>query len=193
LGNELEKSEAFMTVLETDRLRLRPFVLDDFEDHAAMVADPEVMQFLGDGKPLPRFAAWRTLCSIVGHWGLRGYGMFAVMERSTGRFVGCVGPVLFEGWLGFEMLWTLRSEDWGKGYATEAVARCLEHAFIELRQPHVISLIAPENLRSIRVAERVGQRLERDVELPDSSGKVVRQYGLSRDEWMQLQVSKEDR
>ncbi len=91
------------------------------------------------------------------------------------------------------MLWTLRSADWGKGYATEAAARCLEYAFIELRQPHIISLIAPENLRSIRVAECIGQRFERDVELPGSSGKVVRQYGLSRDEWMQLQGSKENR
>src|SRR4051812_45557831 len=109
-----------MTTLETNRLFLRPFVVDDFEDFATMVADPEVIRFLSfDGKPLPRFAAWKTLCSIVGHWGLRGYGLFAVLEHSTGRLVGSVGPVCFEGWLGFEMLWTLRSEDWGKGYATE--------------------------------------------------------------------------
>jgi len=163
--------------LETARLRLRPFVLDDFEEHAAMVADPEVMRFLGEGKALPRFAAWRNLCSIVGHWGLRGYGMFAVVERSTGRYVGCVGPLFFEGWLGFEMCWTLRSEAWGKGYATEGARRALEYAFTELDQAHVISLIRPGNTASIRVAERLGETLEGYASLFGTEAIV---YGISR-------------
>ena len=70
--------------LTTDRLTLRQWTLDDFEDVAAMVADPMVMEFLAtDGKPLPRFGAGQALCGQVGHWQLRGFGMFAVVERAT--------------------------------------------------------------------------------------------------------------
>ena len=74
---------------------------------------------------------------------------------------------------------------WGKGYATEAASKCLEYSFTALDQPHVMSLILPDNIRSIRVAERLGQRLEGDVTLPHVPDKRVLQYGLSRDEWRQ--------
>ena len=99
-----------MTTLETERLTLRQWTLEDFDDFAAMSADPEVMRFLAvDGKPLSRFAAWQGLSSNVGHWALRGFGMFAVVERSTGTFIGRAGPWQPEGWPDFEIGWTLRS------------------------------------------------------------------------------------
>lgn len=83
-----------------------------------MHSDPMVMQFLAiDGKPLPRFGAWQSLTSIVGHWALRGFGIFALVERSTGTFVGRAGPWHPEGWPDFEIGWVLRSEYWGKGYS----------------------------------------------------------------------------
>ena len=81
-------------VLETERLILRPWALEDFDDFAAMCADPRVMEFLAvDGRPDSRFGSWRSLCGMVGHWQLRGFGLFAVVERQTGTFVGRVGPV----------------------------------------------------------------------------------------------------
>ena len=99
-----------MATLHTERLTLRPWTLDDFEDFAAMSADPAVMQFLAiDGKPLSRFGAWQSFSGIVGHWTLRGYGLFAILERATGRFVGRAG---------------LRSEFWGgnkKGCASRVL------------------------------------------------------------------------
>jgi RimJ/RimL family protein N-acetyltransferase len=154
-------------ILETERLILRPSALDDLEGFAAMFGNAEVMQFLAtDGKAMPRFGAWQSLCSTIGHWALRGYGMFAVVERASGQFVGRVGPWFPEEWPGLEIGWTLRREAWGKGFATEAAERCLAFAFLELGQSHVISLILPENVRSIHVAERLGERLERQVTLP---------------------------
>ena len=172
------------TVLETERLILRPFAIEDFDAFAAMYADPRVMQFLAvDGKPMSRFDAWRALAGIVGHWALRGFGMFALVERSTETLVGRAGPWEPEGWPDFEIGWALRSECWGRGYATEAVNRCIAHAFTDLNRSHLSSFILPENIRSIRVAERVGERFEGEVALPHLPGRKVLQYGLSRNAW----------
>jgi len=171
-------------VLETERLILRPFTLDDLDAFAAMSADARVMQFLAiDGKPSSRFDAWRSLAGIVGHLALRGFGMFAIEERASGAFVGRAGPWEPEGWPDFEIGWALRSEYWGRGYATEAVKRCIEYSFTELNRAHLSSFIAPENTRSIQVAERVGERMERDTVLPHMPDRKVLQYGLSRDDW----------
>src|SRR6266699_1266635 len=70
-----------MHTLETGRLTLRMLRESDFEAYAEVVADPEVMRFIGDGKTLSRPLAWRNLASMVGHWQLRGYGPWAVEER----------------------------------------------------------------------------------------------------------------
>ena len=171
-------------VLETERLVLRTWTLDDFDDLAAMLADPKVMEFLAiDGKPESRFAAWRALCGIVGHWQLLGFGMFAAIDRASGALVGRVGPWQPEGWPDFEVGWVLRSQYWGRGYATEAANRCIAHAFTDLGRDHLSSFILPENTRSIRVAERVGERLEGEILLPHMPDRKVLQYGLSRAEW----------
>jgi RimJ/RimL family protein N-acetyltransferase len=171
-------------ILKTDRLILREWRLDDLEAFAAMSADPNVMQFLTvDGNPDSRFGAWRALCGMVGHWQLRGFGLFAVVERDTGAFVGRIGPWEPEGWPDFEIGWTLASAYWGRGYATEAVKECLRYAFTELNRPHVSSFIVPENVRSIQVAERVGERLEGEAFLPHMPARKVLQYGLTREEW----------
>ncbi|HEX2268150.1 MAG TPA: GNAT family N-acetyltransferase [Pyrinomonadaceae bacterium] len=76
--------------LETDRLILRMWREDDFEQYAAMCADPEVMRFLG-GKTFEPLEAWRHLAFIVGHWQLRGYGHWAVEEKASGELVGRIG------------------------------------------------------------------------------------------------------
>lgn len=131
-----------MTPLETERLTLRMWRSEDFEGYASMSADREVMRFLAaDGMPLSRADAWRSLCGLVGHWSLRGYGMFAVVERATGSLVGRVGPWYPEGWPDFEIGWTLRSEYWGQGYATEAVNRSIAYAFTELDRTHLTPVL----------------------------------------------------
>jgi RimJ/RimL family protein N-acetyltransferase len=156
----------------------------DFEAYASMSAEPEVMRFLSpDGKPMPRFDAWRSLAGHIGHWYLRGFGMFAVVERTTGELVGRIGPWQPEGWPDFEIGWTLRRNNWGRGYATEAVKACITYSFTELRRPHLISIIDPDNIRSIKVAERVGERLESNVMLPHLPNRTLLQYGLYGKDW----------
>src|SRR5262245_12861535 len=162
--------------LETDRLILRAWRNEDFNTYEKMCADPEVMRFLG-GKTLDRMEAWRHMAFIVGHWQLRGYGPWAVEEKSTGQFVGRVGFLNPVGWPGFEIGWTLARAFWGKGYAIEAARRALPYGFHELDKTHIISLIHPANKASISVAERLGETLEGKTEL---FGHDVLIYGIDR-------------
>ncbi|MBS1819932.1 MAG: GNAT family N-acetyltransferase [Acidobacteria bacterium] len=172
-------------IVESERLILREWTSSDFDAYAAMMADPRVMEFLSlTGTPMKRFDAWRSLAGTVGHWGLRGFGLFAVVERQTGTFVGQVGPWQPEGWPGLEVGWTLRSEFWGRGYATEAARRSISYAFDELGVARVISLITPENARSIAVAQRLGERLDGEVSLPHlPADRRVLQYAIERSAW----------
>jgi RimJ/RimL family protein N-acetyltransferase len=150
--------------LETERLVLRMFRESDTDAYAEMLADPEVMRFLG-GRPMPRQEAWRNMAMVIGHWHLRGYGFWAVEEKESGELVGRVGCWEPEGWPQLEVGWTLRRRFWGRGYATEAARASMDYAFTKLDQTRVISLIAPENVNSIRVAERLGEKPEGEWEV----------------------------
>jgi RimJ/RimL family protein N-acetyltransferase len=161
--------------LETERLILRTYRLGDFEDHFKLCADPDVMRYLLGGKPLSRFEAWRHMAFLVGHWELLGYGYYAVEEKATGRFVGRIGYTDPEGWPGFELGWTIAPEFQGKGFATEGGRFLLEYAFNEMGKDHVISVINPDNKPSIRVAERLGEKLEGKA---DVVGTTMLVYGI---------------
>ncbi len=162
--------------IETARLVLRSFEESDLDEYARICGDSEVMRFLG-GRPFDRAETWRHMATMLGHWELRGYGMWAAEEKSTGVLVGRIGFNQFEGWPGFEIAWTLGRPHWGRGFATEGARAALDHAFTELQQSHVISLIHPENAASTRVAERIGERFEGTTEL---FGTKVSIYGVRR-------------
>ena len=74
-----------------------------------MMADPDVTRYLADGRPLSRGDAWRQLAMIIGHWELRGFGLWAVEERSSGAFLGRIGCFEPEGWPGFEIGYSARA------------------------------------------------------------------------------------
>jgi RimJ/RimL family protein N-acetyltransferase len=166
--------------LETDRLILRLWEDADFAAYADMCADPEVMRYVGDGGVLSREDAWRQMAMLAGHWRLRGFGMWAVAERVTNSFVGRVGLHFPEGWPDREIGWALARPHWGKGYASEAARVALTYAFDTLEWPRAISLIDRNNHRSIRLAERLGERYEREI---DVRGHRVSLYSLERQLW----------
>ncbi len=164
--------------LETERLVLRKPEPGDLNGYADVWADPEVVRYLS-GSTLPRNQVPQAIERMLLHWERHGVGLFSVLRKEDGRFVGRVGYLLWDperwvnamheqldGDLELEIGWTIAHELWGNGYATEAAAACRDHAFSELGRDHVISLIAPENVASIRVAEKIGESYERDVELP---------------------------
>lgn len=151
--------------LQTERLRLRQFTEGDLDQYAPMVADREVMRYIGTGAAMNRMEAWRSIAGILGHWQMRGYGMWALELKASGELIGRAGFLNPEGWPGFELGWMLARAHWGKGYALEAARRALGYAFDDLGRDRVISLIRPGNARSIRVAETLGERLAGEVRL----------------------------
>lgn len=159
--------------LTTDRLILRPFRAADLDAHAAMNADPRVMEFIDEVQD--RAAAFRSMCAYLGHWHLRGHGPWAVEEGATGAFIGRAGVMRMEPWTEVEVAFALAPSAWGKGYATEMAARALRYAHEVVRARGVVSLIMAGNAGSIRVVERLGARYARDAGIL-AKGKPVHVY-----------------
>lgn len=173
----MRAQNVIMAVLETERLVLRPLAGGDFEDYAAMLADPEVASGLAESVGTGRADAWRSLAVFIGHREIRGYSHWALVEKVTGRFVGRAGPWQPYGFPGLGVGWCLAREHWGKGYASEAGRAAVAYCFGELGAEEVISLILPGNERSIGVAERIGHRYLRETEY---RGRLVHIYGQQR-------------
>ncbi len=112
------------------------------------------MRFMGG--PVGEDDAWRQIALFTGHWELRGHG-FWVVERE-GAMIGRVWLWRPHGWPVLEVGWLLAREAWGQGYATEAARASVEHAWRRTGVERLISLIAPENDASARVAQRLGMR-----------------------------------
>lgn len=155
-------------VLETARLVLRGHKIEDFEDAAAMWADPQVTRHIG-GRAFSREESWARLLRYIGHWQLLGYGFWAVIEKASGRFVGEVGFADFKRDFDApqdleltgnhpEIGWALASAFHGKGFATEAVLAALGWGDRHLADTRTVCLIDPDNLTSRRVAEKAGYR-----------------------------------
>jgi RimJ/RimL family protein N-acetyltransferase len=162
-----------MQNIETTRLLLRPFNHDDIQNYASWLANKQIMQFIGDGQTRNYKEAWNNLAWICGHWTLRGYGLYAVEEKQSGQVIGRIGLFYPEGWPGVELTWLLDCDYWGKGYATEGAQVCMKYAFDTLNLDQVISLIRPDNKKSLAVAKRLGMSLEGETTL---SGIPVLKY-----------------
>lgn len=163
-----------MTELTTERLELRRWREEDLDEYAAIAADPEVTRYLGAGGPLDRAGAWRQIALFMGHREMRGWTTSAVIERRSGRLIGRGGLWEPAGWPGLEVGWILARSVWGRGYATELGRAVRDYAFIDLGRSHLISVIQPANLASIRVAEKIGATYEYD-EVINGVGCVI--YG----------------
>lgn len=163
-------------VIETERLILRELRQEDFPTYEKLAADPDVMRYLG-GRTMNQVDAWRHMAFMVGHWQLRGYGYFALVEKTTGEFIGRAGFTNPTGWPGFELGWTVVPWKQRQGFAFEAAQRLLRFAFEDLDKDHVISLIHPDNTPSRRVAEKLGEQVEGETEI---LGMPVLIYGIDR-------------
>lgn len=167
-----------MMTLTTARLRLRAPGDADALAFAEMHADPEVAQYLLGGAPALVNAdiAWRNIAMLVGHWHLRGFGSWVVEELDSGIVVGRVGFWQPPSWPDVELTWLVRRSHWGQGLATEAAHRALAWLRTDTRVERVVSLIHPDNSRSIRVASKLGQTRQASREV---AGVVHHEYGLS--------------
>jgi RimJ/RimL family protein N-acetyltransferase len=172
--------------IETERLLLRQFLEADVDLYARMSADPEVMRFVGRGRTRSRAEVWRSVAAALGHWVLRGYGLYAVEEKATGTFIGRIGLINPEGWPGLEAGWLLGRQHSGRGYATEGARAVVRMAYEALGATHVISLIRPENSASIRVAEKLGAIRESTIEISGGRAHIYAYGGPPIDSTMLL-------
>lgn len=136
-------------------------------------ADPECTKFTFR-RALTEGESWRAMASMVGHWQLRGYGPYAVEEKSTGAVLGTAGLWYPNDWPEPEIKWALGRKHWGKGFASEAVRSVQAMALVHAPELRPISLIHGENTPSINLAVAVGARLENTVEFRGDPWLVYR-------------------
>ena len=169
--------------VETPRLLLRPPRRDDFDAFVAFNGSAESMRHLGG--PQPRSVAWRNFLTGVGAWYVQGFGMFSVFEKSTGRWIGRVGPNQPEGWPGTEIGWGIARDYCGCGYATEAATATIDWAFANLDWTEVIHVIDIGNAPSQAVARKLGSRNRGPGQLPAPFvDSVIDIWGQSKAEWL---------
>lgn len=134
------------------------------------------------GPPGGITVAWRNIAMMIGHWHLRGYGQWTVIEKNTGEVIGRVGLWNPEGWPGIELGWIIRRSRWNNGFATEAAMASLSWAWANVETDRIISIIEPDNAPAIRVAEKIGESFEREEVM---NGRNVHLYGVRRNtaEW----------
>lgn len=175
--------------LETDRLILHGHSLADFEECVAMWADPLVTRYIG-GRPSSEEEVWARVLRYAGLWALLGFGYWVVRERASGRFVGEVGLADFRRDLtpalgrDPEVGWALAAWAHGRGFATEAVRAAVEWADAHLANPRAgsgrtVCLIAPENVASVRVAEKCGFRETERATYRGEATLVFERHGAS--------------
>jgi len=146
-----------MTEIHTERLVLRRWQDRDLEPWAAMNADPEVRRHLGD--VLTREQSDASVARFLTEFDERGYGWWAVEERTTGAFLGFAGLDLVDPELpfaGVEVGWRLARAAWGHGYATEAGRAALDFGFGTVGLAEIVAVTTADNLRSRAVMERLG-------------------------------------
>jgi RimJ/RimL family protein N-acetyltransferase len=167
----------------TERLQLRRWRAGDREPFAELNADPEVMRYIGDGRPMTRAESDALLRTIEAHWDAHGFGLWCAAPREDPGaclgFVGLAVPSFLPAVLpAVEVGWRLARPAWGRGLATEGARAALEHAFQTLELESVISIIDPANERSVRVAERLGMR-PGAAHLHPATGRRLRAYEIS--------------
>ena len=116
--------------------------------------DEPTARFIGGTAERP--LCWRQLMTMIGAWHATGVSMFSVVEKTSGRWLGRLGPWMPDGWPGPEVGWALVRDCWGRGYATEGSAAAIDWAFDHLGWDRVIHSISPDNVASQAVARKLG-------------------------------------
>lgn len=152
-----------MAVIATERLRLRKMSMDDTENLLTIFSDPEAMRFYPGTRDVAETQSW--IQWILDNYAKYGHGLWIAEFKETGEFAGQCGLIVqnIEGTLEVEIGYSFRRALWGQGLATEAAQACRDYGFQHQGLSRLISLIAPGNLASRRVAEKVGMTLERQI------------------------------
>ena len=168
--------------ISTDRLLLRRPQREDFDAFAAFMGDQRSANYVGGVQS--QAMAWRGFMTMAGAWELEGFAMFTVLLRSTGEWIGRVGPWQPLGWPGTEVGWGIMPDYWNQGYATEAAIASIDWAFDELGWTDIIHTIHPDNAASIAVAKKLGATSRGPGKLPEPLDHYeIEIWGQTKEQW----------
>jgi RimJ/RimL family protein N-acetyltransferase len=176
--------------VETERLLLRRLTDADVDVLVELDADPEAMRYITGGRPTPRDHVANGFLPWASSFYERGCGIFALIEKETGEFVGRAGihPTDDRPADELELGYRIRRSSWGKGYATEASRALIDKVFTDLGARRVWAQTMTVNAASRRVMEKLGLRyvrtfhLDWDEEIEGTAEGDV-EYAITRNEW----------
>jgi RimJ/RimL family protein N-acetyltransferase len=169
-------------IIETERLILRQPQIGDFEAWAAFMADEEAARYIGGVQP-PALA-WRGMAQMAGSWSLVGFGMFSVIERASGEWIGRVGPWAPHQWPGTEVGWGIVRAHWGQGYALEAAIASMDFAVDMLGWTDIIHTIHVDNKASQALAARLGSTNRGPGQMPPPyEASPIEVWGQTAAQW----------
>jgi RimJ/RimL family protein N-acetyltransferase len=166
--------------IETARLILRPLKLDDLDALAPLNADPDVMRYIGDGKPQSRAQTQMRIHAIFDHWEQHGFGLCAVVDRAARTFIGFCGLQYLDNTSEIEVGYRLAKRFWGMGLATEGAGATLRYGFDELGLDRIVAVVHPENVASQWVIQKIGLKYLKDARFYNSE---LEYYVVTREEF----------
>ena len=162
--------------LETERLILRQFKNDDWKELHDYYSDPIAIKYTV-GRRFSEGETWLTMCGMIGHWHIRGYGPYAVVKKSTEKVIGVAGFWFPNDWPSPEIKWALAPAFWGKGFAREAAKAVQIAGQKYLKDIQLISFINAKNQRSIKLALSVGASFEQETDFRGGRWHIYRHPG----------------
>ena len=169
-----------MHIVETARLLLRPVSMTDLDAFAAMNADPDVMRYIGDGKPQTREQTILRIYAILDHWDQHGFGLCAIVDKASEAFIGFCGLQYLDNTSEIEVGYRLAKRFWGAGLATEAATASLRQGFDVFGLDRIVAVVQPDNVASQRVLEKIGLRYVKDARFYKTD---VKYYAVTREEY----------
>ena len=167
--------------IETARLRMRPFILDDLDPLSLIYGDADVMKYIRDGQPVSREQTEASLKSFIEEWNRHGFGLWAVLYKEDESLIGFCGLRFLDNTPEVEVGYRLAKTHWGMGLATEAARASLRYGFETLDLQRIVAVVHPQNSASQRVLEKIGLRYEKVGRYYNMDLKY---YACARDEFI---------
>ena len=151
-------------IIETERLLIRPFTVEDIEPSYAMNLDAEVSKYTADGGVVSKAEIERRIKeNVFGDYEKYGYGRLAVELKSEGKFIGFTGLKYLKDLDEVDLGYRFMKEYWGKGIATESARAIVKFGFEDLMLKRLVAMVLPENIGSINVLEKLNFQYEKDI------------------------------
>jgi RimJ/RimL family protein N-acetyltransferase len=167
--------------MQTERLLLRPFTVDDAEAYWPLVSHPEVLRYTGE-TPFISVEQVRQMLQDrpIRDYAVYGYGRMACIEKESGRLVGFSGLKFLQNLQEVDIGYRFLPDCWGKGYATESAHALMQHGVAEFQLKRLIGLVDPANHASARVLQKLGLAFEERIN-PEWFASGLDLYGISSD------------